>query len=115
MIDRAARLEAAILVCGLVHEPAEAALLALEDVPLLTVEQWDAWRALDSEDVALLAACLDAEFALRAREWAALDRLGAALAMGDDLAGSMLALAAMVDLGWDRSVQPIAPGPGAGS
>jgi hypothetical protein len=113
--SRADRLGAAILVCGLVREPADAAIRALEDLPLLDGEQWEAYRDLDHEDVALLRACLEVEFEIRDREWEALDRLGASLALGGGFAADMLALSALIDLGWDRSVQPVMPGAGAGS
>jgi len=76
---RAATLGSAMLIFGLVREPAREALDALEDVPLLTAEEWEAWREGDDEDLRITRACLDAEYELRANQWIALDMLGVAL------------------------------------
>lgn len=95
MIDRADRLGAAMLVLGLVHEPATAAVAALEEVPLLTDDQWEAWRDLDNADLALTHECLRAQFETRAREWEALERFLAAWPH-DPITAAQAAL----DLGW---------------
>ncbi len=69
---RAERLGAAMRLFGLVREPAEAALEATTQLPLLTADEWEAWRATDDEDVRLAHACLNAELELRERQWQAL-------------------------------------------
>ena len=83
MSERADRLGAAMLTLGLVREPAESALQALEDTPLLTGDEWDAWRALEPDDIALVHACLIAGFELRDRQWSALEAIGTAFAAGE--------------------------------
>jgi hypothetical protein len=109
--DRAGRLGAAMLLLGLVREPAAAAVEALQDTPLLTAEEWEAWRSLDAEDRALALACLNAEYELRDRQWSALEAFGAAYAAGrgdgfDERIKTMPAeearriLIAAYDLGW---------------
>jgi len=44
MSGRARRLGAAMLLFGLVREPAPAALHATADLPLLDADEWEAWR-----------------------------------------------------------------------
>lgn len=94
--ERADRLGAVMLVLGLVKEPAPAALDGLAETPLLTTEEWEAWRSIEPEDRDLAWACLTAEFELRERQWAALERFGAAQAAGDELGAAVAA----VELGW---------------
>ncbi len=72
---RAERLGAAMLLFGLVREPATAALRAAGDLPLVTDDAWAAWRSADDEDVRLAHACLRTEFELRDRQWQALEFL----------------------------------------
>lgn len=76
--DRADRLGAALLVLGLVREPGTEALEASAEIQLLTADEWDSWRNLDDDDIALVHACLNVEFELRSRGFAALQRFGAA-------------------------------------
>ncbi len=98
--ERADRLGATLLILGLVREPAVSALHGLEDTPLLTVEEWEAWRSADAADLVLAHACLNAEYELRERQWNALERFGAARAAGDSLAAAVAA----VDLGWHHKL-----------
>lgn len=56
VIEHADRLGAALLILGLVCEPAVSALYALEDTPLLTKEEWEAWRSMGSADLLLARA-----------------------------------------------------------
>lgn len=73
MSDRADRLGAAMLLFGLVGEPAADALT--RQPPLLTRDEWAAWRATDDDDVALARACLTAEHELREVGWGWLEFL----------------------------------------
>lgn len=98
--ERADRLGAVLLILGLVRQPAAAALHGLEDTPLLTSDEWAAWRSADAADLVLAHACLNAEYELRERQWTALERFGAARAAGDELA----AAAAAHDLGWHHKL-----------
>lgn len=82
MTDRADRLGVAMLAFGLVRERPLEALRSSAECALLTADELDAWRECDDEDLALAQACLVAEFELRARQWDALERLGAALSNG---------------------------------
>lgn len=74
-IERAERLGAAMLLFGLVREPATAALEANADLALLAAGEWEAWREADDEDVRLAHACLSTEFELRERQWRTLEFL----------------------------------------
>jgi len=73
--QRADRLGATLLLFGLVRESRTDALAAVEDLPMLSAAEWEAWRAGDDEDVALALACINAEFELREAEWRCLEFL----------------------------------------
>ena len=73
--QRAERLSAALMLFGLVRESRTDALAAVEDLPMLSAAEWEAWRAGDDEDVALALACINAEFELREAEWRCLEFL----------------------------------------
>jgi len=71
--ERADRLGAAVLLLGLVRQPAVEAVDAAAEVGVLTIEQWDAWRSADETDLHIAHACLVAQYEQRAREFAALE------------------------------------------
>ena len=109
--SRAERLGAAMLVCGLVHEPACQAVEATAQLDLLTDEQWEAWHALDGEDGRLAQACLALEFERRNQEWASLLLYlemwsrGSGTSFDERLASldpfsRAMALSCYVELGW---------------
>jgi hypothetical protein len=79
---RADRLAAAVLVCGLVREPATTAMESAAEAGLLTPAEWEAWRSLDDEDIRIAHACLEAEYGRRLRQWRALDDFLAAWETG---------------------------------
>lgn len=74
---RADRLAAAILLFGIVREPAYESVDHEQntDTPLLTERQWEEWNACDEDDDHLAAICLREQHAHRAREWQALEFL----------------------------------------
>lgn len=109
---RASRLGAALLICGLVREPAVDAVVGASVTGLLTSTEWDAWRAGDETDRRLALACLEVEYGLRDQQWAALAALGDAWAAGtgptpEDRIATMpaeaarSALQAVYALGWN--------------
>lgn len=71
-----------MLVFGVVREPPGEALASAVEAGAITADELDTWRDCDDEDIALAQACLVAEFEARARQWSALERLGAALSNG---------------------------------
>jgi hypothetical protein len=73
LTERADRLGAAVLLLGLVRQPAVEAVDAAAEVDLLTADEWDAWRSADETDLRIAHACLVAQYEQRAREWAALE------------------------------------------
>ncbi len=73
--DRSDRLGAGVLLLGLVREPGADALDGANACGLLREDEWQAFRDFEDEDLALVHACLGAEFELRARQWSALEFL----------------------------------------
>src|SRR5688572_7491451 len=78
---RAERLRVNLFIFGVVREPPRKALEGTWDA--LALDEIDLFRAGDEEDLALSNACLEAEAALRDREWAALERLLGLVAAGE--------------------------------
>jgi hypothetical protein len=96
--ERAATLGAAMLVCSLVQEPPPDALLATADVCLLTEDEWNAWRAMDDDELPLIHACLQVEWAVRSDEFAALELLDLDRTIGG--CDSIAVARALTTLGW---------------
>lgn len=78
---RAERLRVHVFIFGLVREEPRDALCGTWDA--LGLNEIDLFRTGDDEDLALSNACLEAEAALRQREWEALERLLGLVAAGE--------------------------------
>lgn len=113
MSERADRLGASLRLFGLVREPGHAAVEAAAVMPLLSAEEWEAWRETDDDDRALALACLNVEFELRERQWRALEEFGAAYSAGQGATAeeriktmpaddARRALLAAFNLGWQH-------------